>query len=385
MSRLVVCVALALPALAQAWGFDGHRRLASLMQNPLPAGHCLRAWYLAQQTSALQDKSCDPDRWRSTDADEWPRHFLQVDQVTPPASYPRDYEQVVRTLGDRAARLNGTVPWRVEALYGELVAAFTARDVPRILDRSFVLSHYVFDAFSVLHDTKDSDPNAGLHARWESDMLSSASNLNAIASSAVGYFGTPGRADPRYATFDIVLVGTGLVPQLVQADLAADGGVAGLFTRSRDLTSRRWGDGLTLMASLLWTAWAEAGAPDLPGFTLSCARDVPMGQLVLRGYPVPGGFTPRPPDAGVAPPDAGPDDAGAGGGTGAGGGDPGGFGGGFVFGGGLGGGGDSGGGAGCACGAGPSFLSAWAFGAWALVRRARRGASKGCPREGAAC
>ena len=39
-----------------------------------------------------------------------------------------------------------------------------------------------------------------------------------------------------------------------------------LFTQSRDMTAKRWGDALTVMASLLWMAWAEAGAPDLPGF-----------------------------------------------------------------------------------------------------------------------
>jgi hypothetical protein len=371
MSRFALCAAVVLPLVAQAWGFDGHRRLASLMQNPLPAGHCLRAWYLAQQTAALQDKSCDPDRWRATDADEWPRHFLQIDQMSPPASYPRDYVVVVRTLGDRSARLNGTVPWRVDALYQELVAAFAEQDVPRILDRSFVLSHYVFDAFSVLHDTRNSDPNNGLHARWESDMLSSASNLNAIASSAVGYFGTPGLADPLYNTFDIILVGNGLVPQLVQADLAADGGIAGLFTRSRELTSRRWGDGLTLMASILWTAWAEAGAPDLPGFSATCGREVPTAPAVLRGYPVPGGFTPRPPDGGVEEPDAGVDDAGAGGGAGTGGG---GVGGGVVPGGGAGGGSTEP--VGCGCGADAALVAAWGLAAWVTVRRPRRSGSK---------
>lgn len=373
MFRLSVFFALLLPSLAFAWGFDGHRRLASLMQNPLPAGHCLRSWYSAQQSSTLQDKACDPDRWRGTDSEEWPRHFLEIDWATPPSSYPREYDAVVRQFGDRNAKGNGTVPWRVEAVYGELVAAFRAKDVTRILDRSFILSHYVFDAFSVLHDTKNSDPNNGLHARWESDMLQTASRIDGVTSTATNYYGTPGRADPRYNAFDVILVGNGLVPQLVQADLAADGGISGLYSRTRDLTGRRWGDGLTVMASMLWTAWAEAGSPELPGFTSGCSRAVPVAEIVLRGYPVPGGFTHAPPDAGQPVVDAGSgEDGGSAGGQGGGGGSAGGGGGGFIFGGGAGGGGgepDPGGG--CGCGAGPGALASLALAVFWVVRRRR--------------
>lgn len=141
------------------------------------------------------------------------------------------------------------------------------------------MSHYVTDAFSVLHDTKNFDPNNdGLHRRWESDMLVNA-NLDAITAQARALFGTPGRVDPRFATFDIVLVGNGLVPQLISADVAARRPRRGqvLFAQSRELTARRWADALTVMSSLLWMAWAEAGAPELPGFTPVAQGAQPMG------------------------------------------------------------------------------------------------------------
>ncbi|MBE2253898.1 MAG: hypothetical protein IAE78_30495 [Myxococcus sp.] len=304
------------PNLCFAWGFDGHRRLASMMQEPLPANHCLTAWFTARQTTALQDRACDPDRNRGTDPAEAPRHYLEIDWVNPPASYPRDWQQALADLRQNATR-NGTVPWRVEEQYAGLVDAFRARDVNLILDRAFFMSHYVTDAFSVLHDTRNFDPNDGLHARWESDMLNTPANLNAIRDQARTLFGTPGRLDPRYATFDIVLVGNGLVSQLIAADVAAGGLDAGgggyqrtvLFTQSRDLTARRWADALTVMASLLWMAWADAGSPDLPGFTAGCARTAPLAPATLRGFPVPNGWTPTPmaPDAGA--PDASVPDA----------------------------------------------------------------------------
>ena len=334
MFRRLLLLAL-LPNFAFAWGFDGHRRLASMMQEPLPANHCLTAWFTSRQTAALQDRACDPDRDRNTDPTEAPRHYLEIDWVNPPASYPRDWQQALADLRQNATR-NGTVPWRVEDQYAGLVAAFRARDVNLILDRAFYMSHYVTDSFSVLHDTKNFDPNDGLHNRWESDMLNTVANINAIRDQARMLYGTPGRIDPRYATFDIVLVGPGLVAQLVAADVAAGGLDAGgggyqrtvLFTQSRELTARRWADALTVMASLLWMAWADAGAPDLPGFTAGCARTTPMAPATLRGFPVVGGWTPAPvvppvdagpvPDAGrpdAGRPDASVSDGGAGGGS----------------------------------------------------------------------
>jgi hypothetical protein len=347
--RSVVALCVLVPSLSFAWGFNGHRRLSSLMQDAMPQGHCLRAWYSARQSTTLQDRSTAPDTWRNSDPDEWPRHFIDLDVVMPVSNYPRDFDAAIRFFGDRAARSNGTVPWRVEERYAMLVAAFRANDANAILDQSFVLSHYVFDAFSVLHNTQNSDPN-GLHARWESDMMTTT-NMNGLTTLAQTYYGTAGRADPRYNIFDIAIAGNAQVAALLQDDMMSTT-TAQLYTNSRDLTARRWADGVTLMSSILWTAWAEAGSPELTGFSNACSRTVPVAEIVIRGFPPVGGFTHPPPvpdagvvDSGVPVVDAGMNDAGVdagmgaggGGGSSAGGGN-GNFGGGLIFGGGLGGG-----------------------------------------------
>ena len=303
-----VCLLLA-PSLAWGWGFDGHRKLASMMHEPLPANACLRGWVAARQTTALQDDACDPDRWRYTsagakyDPDEWPRHYLEVDWVVPPESYPRDWGNAQILLRNYAVK-NGQVPWHVETRYRQLVNAFKSKDPAAILQELFLLSHYVTDAFSVLHNTKNFDPD-GLHQRWESDMFDNNTQLNGIAADAKTYYGTVGWADPKNNIFDVVLVGNGLVGTLVAADQSHVGDMPGFYGAVRELTARRWGDALTLMASILWTAWAEAGAQVLPGFASNCSMAVPSQEIVLKGYPPAGGF---------GHPDGGPhllDDAGS--------------------------------------------------------------------------
>lgn len=309
MARSLLLVLTLLPSMAFAWGFAGHRRLASKMQDALPANHCLRAWFTSKQTFTLQDSACDPDRWRSTDSNEGPRHYLNIDWVNPVTNYPRDYQQAEQQLGPSNARNNGTVPWRVEAKYHELVAAFRSGNESTVLETAFVLSHYVFDSLSILHNTRDYDPN-GLHERWESEMLENTTRINAITTGATAYYGTAGFADPRYNVFDLVIVGNGLVAQLIAADNAANADVVLLYDSTRDMTARRWGDGITLMSSILWTAWNEAGRPNLSGFSASCSRAGPAGEVVVIGYPPAGGFT-HGPDAGIPMVDAGVEDAGS--------------------------------------------------------------------------
>ena len=350
---LLMCLS---PSLAWCWGFTGHRMLAKHMQDPLPANSCLRQWYLAHQAFVWQDHACDPDRWRLGDSaagpfdpNEAPRHFLEVDWAQPVSSYPRDYAAAQVQFGKYVTR-NGQVPWRVAEMYEVLVSAFRSGDQNAILSNSFWLSHYVTDSFSLLHDTQNFDPNNGVHSRWESDMMGVSANLNELQDQASSLYGTPGVADPKNNIFDCVIVGNGLLPQLIAADQAAsgDGGVYNkdtyqlpvLFSLSKNLTARRWADAETVLASLLWSAWAQAGSPELlgadGGFSDSCSRAAPTGEIVLRGYPVPGGFT-HPGDGGVAfPPrdagtpvevvdagvngtDAGMTGGGAGGGTGGGG------------------------------------------------------------------
>lgn len=293
-------VALVVPAQALAWGFDGHRRLAANAHEPFPANSCLRLW-LEQVTDVYSwtDKSCDPDRWRNTDQNEWPRHFLNIDWADPIQSYPREWADVEVRFGQYAVK-NGTVPWRTEEFYGRLVNDMKAGNSTAALDTVAFLSHYVTDAFSPMHDTKN---QAGdVHTRYESQMLNTKANIDAITTSMRQHYGTLGKADPRHHLFDIILVGHPLSVELIAQDTQAQGDMAALYQNSREMTARRWADSLTLLASLVGTAWVEAGKPMLSGMPQGCSTDVAQGELVLEGYALP---PPYVPDAGTPAIDSG--------------------------------------------------------------------------------
>ena len=231
---------------------------------------------------------------------------------------------------------------------------------------------------SILHSTKNFDPHQlpaggdGLHWRWESEMFFANSHVTGMAAAAQTYLGTAGVADPRNNTFDLVLVGNGLVDDLLAADLASDGGADSLYNASKELTARRWADAIVFMSSLLWSAWNDAGRPELAGFSSTCSRAAPVGDPVVNGFPPPGGFT-HDTDGGTWDAGAAEDAGTTGGGSGATGGGTGSVtGGGWTWGGGS---ASTGGGGdvvpeGCSCTGAPGALFAL-MGIVTLLRRRR--------------
>lgn len=313
---LVALVAMALPHTAFGWGFQGHRRLASHLHEPFPQGSCLRAWLSSVTGRAdWQDKACDPDRWRGDDPEscnerqyaplwcEWPRHYLNIDYANPLESYPRDWAQVEETFKQHAVA-NGRVPWRVEELHGQLVAELRAGNGTKALETVAFLSHYVTDAASPMHTTRNQP--GSLHSRYETQMLSDQNRLNALAVAMRGHYGKLGRADPKNHTFDLILVGVPLAQEIIFEDFKNDGNMTALYDHTRDLTARRFADGVTLTASLVGTAWVEAGSPRLNGMPNGCDASFPETDLEVRGFPF--AQDPPQPDAGT-----GGDDAGTGG------------------------------------------------------------------------
>lgn len=122
----------------------------------------------------LTEAAVNPDRRRYAVAEEGARHYIDLDHYADSSGVllPRYWEDAVVQRGEDSLRAHGIVPWHIYRMYFELRNAFGVRDPSRILRLSAELGHYIADAHVPLHTTSNYDGQktgqTGIHAFWES-------------------------------------------------------------------------------------------------------------------------------------------------------------------------------------------------------------------------
>jgi hypothetical protein len=147
------------------------------------------------------------------------------------------------------------------------------------------LCHYVGDSSQPLHCTQNYNGqltgNTGIHSRYETTMM--ASHLGELVTPAAGIEYLPHVVDVMFDSITVSWAGTSAILQADNAAKAASGGVynatyyAALWTATEALTRARINAATRLTASLVFTAWVNAGEPVVPG---SSAGVGPAGRPV---------------------------------------------------------------------------------------------------------
>ena len=273
----LLTVSLLCPARADAWGFDAHRFIVSRAIDILP--EALRAFYQADRAFIIE-RAIDPDLWRLAGFEaEPPNHFLDFDAYGPYPfpELPREYDAALKKHGIDKLRQNGLLPWRTQEMAGRLIRAFEslhknaryAQSDVRFF--SAIIGHYVADAHVPLHAVLNYNGQltgqTGLHYRWEDDLFVRYHTQLTIA---------PGPLTPisseRDFIFDTLLVSSQLAADVLAADKDAIGKgtvyderyFATFFASTRPLLERRLNDAIAGVASMITSAWEQAGKPPLP-------------------------------------------------------------------------------------------------------------------------
>ncbi len=171
MRLLPALLALALlpaPPLA-AWGRKGHRIVAALALQDLPAGP--RAWFEGQE-AFVEAHSSDPDTWKH-DPLEGPRHFLEMERYGD--HVPTLVSEARTQLGPAVFQRAGQLPWVIQDRVKDLAQAFLKGDRTQVAFLASVLSHYVGDLHVPLHTAENYDGQRtrqrGVHSRWETGLV----------------------------------------------------------------------------------------------------------------------------------------------------------------------------------------------------------------------
>lgn len=158
------------PQKGYSWGFFAHQRINRLAVFSLPPE---MIGFYKKHLRYITENAVNPDRRRYAVAGEAPKHYIDIDIYGDSAIYkmPRFWQQAVDMYTEDTLQAYGIVPWHINFMKHQLTQAFKEKNTDRILRLSADMGHYVADACVPLHTTHNYNGQLtgqrGIHGFWE--------------------------------------------------------------------------------------------------------------------------------------------------------------------------------------------------------------------------
>lgn len=277
---------LAITGPLYSWGFYGHRKINQLAVFLLPPDMLI---FYKAHIPYLTEHAVDPDKRRYILPEEGPRHYIDMDKYgqAPWDSLPRKWEDAVKKYTADTLQKHGIVPWWIQTMLQRLTRAFRNKDQARILKLSADLGHYIADAHVPLHASSNHNGQftnqRGIHGFWESRLpeLLAETQWDFFIGQAM-YIDRPlsftwDRVLESARAADTVLkeekkLNDEFPPDKKYAFEERNGTVIRQYSaaysiryneRMRGMVERRMRQSVFAVASFWYTAWVNAGQPDL--------------------------------------------------------------------------------------------------------------------------
>lgn len=286
----IMAALLLLPSLVSAWGFYGHRLINRSAVYLLPPEMMV---LYKPNIEFLAEHAVDPDKRRYAVNGEAPRHYIDLDRYGfyPYTDLPRKWDEAIQKFSEDTILAHGTVPWWTQTMLFRLTEAFRAKNQFAILRISAEIGHYIGDAHVPLHACSNYNgaqtDQAGIHGFWESRIpeLFAEREYDFFIGKAA-YIERPGefiweRVLESAAASDTVLKTEAVLNARFSPDrkYAYEERLGKTIRQYSTAYSRAYSDMLNGMverrmrqtifavASFWYTAWVNAGQPDLRKLT----------------------------------------------------------------------------------------------------------------------
>jgi hypothetical protein len=247
----------------------------------------------------LAEHAVDPDKRRYAVKEEGPRHYIDIDHYGnyPFDSLPRKWTDAVEKFTEDSLTAHGIVPWWIPTMLSRLTNAFKAKDQAKILKLSAEIGHYIADAHVPLHASSNHNGQltgqTGIHGFWESRIpeLLAEKEWDFFIGKAE-YITAPSafiwqRILESAAASDSVLK----LEKALSQDFAPDKRYAfeernGIVIKQyssaytiaynnllNNMVQRRMRQSIFAVASFWYTAWVNAGQPDLKNLSNKAFTD----------------------------------------------------------------------------------------------------------------
>jgi len=284
------------------WGFYGHKRINRMAVFTLPPA---MFGFYKEHIEYVTENAVNPDKRRYAVEGEAQRHYIDLDHFYKPGENPADampkkWEDAVAKYSEDTLQAYGIVPWHIEVMKKRLQRAFSNKNIDLILSYSSDIGHYVADAHVPLHTSENYNGQMtnqkGIHGLWESRLVE-------INADDYDYF--VGKAtyirDPLAYAWETVLESHVALDSVlrIEKELTQEfdpdkkysyeqrGRVTtkvysyefsqAYHSRMNGMVERRLRKAIISVGSIWYTAWVDAGQPDLEEL-----RGRPVSDAILK-------------------------------------------------------------------------------------------------------
>jgi hypothetical protein len=285
----IFAVILIVPVLV-SWGVYGHEHINRAAVLALPAP--LQAFFYNHIDFITQESSVpDLRKYTLNDNAEKPRHFIDIENFGAMDSMPATLAEAKKKYDEKFLQQNGILPWYIEEMMDKLTTAFKGKRKTEILFLAADLGHYIGDAHMPLHTSVNHNGQLtnqkGIHAFWESRLPEMfGDNYNYYVGNAVYITDIPGETwrmiNATHLLVDTLLLADKELKEQFPADKIYMKDDAGNILKNKFNEpmhsveySRQYNQKLkgmvesqmrlaiTATANFWYTAWVNAGKPDL--------------------------------------------------------------------------------------------------------------------------
>jgi hypothetical protein len=275
-----------------SWGFFAHKKINRMAVFTLPEE---MIGFYKTHIEYITEHAVDPDRRRYANADEAPRHYIDLDNYVID-SLPKSWKKAVEKYTEDTLKAHGIVPWHIAVMVYRLTDAFKNENMDLILHYSADLGHYIADAHVPLHTAKNYNGQftnqKGIHGFWESRIPELKSDGYDYWLGKAKYIEKP--LDKAWAVIKESHAGVDSVLKF-EAELNSKYSpdkkysfenrgsklikvYSAEYTNDYDkmlngMVERRMRSAIITVGSLWYTAWVNAGKPDLNRFNNKTISD----------------------------------------------------------------------------------------------------------------
>ncbi|WP_225586902.1 zinc dependent phospholipase C family protein [Algoriphagus sp. Y33] len=291
------------------WGFYAHALINRLAVFSLPEE---MIGFYKPQIQYITENAVNPDRRRYAVKGEAEKHFIDLDFYGDSALQilPKYWNEAVEKLTEDSLRANGIGPWSAYFTFLNLTKAFESKNSAAILRLSADLGHYIGDLNVPLHTTVNYNgqltDQIGIHGFWESRVPELQAKDYPLWVGQAEYV-----EKPQLALWDAVAEAHGKVDSVLMVERELTQNFSpdrkysyeernNLTVRvySREFTEayalalngqieRQMKKSIKMIADFWFTAWVNAGQPDLSVFpkkTLEEEIIIPDAKIKVRDH-----------------------------------------------------------------------------------------------------